>query len=144
MNKNHRQYENRVKQNATIIFILAVLLCGGMIHYIINAKKSINSQRDNIIKNEEILTLTNSLIEKINTAQSHANLYTLSGDDSYLKDFKSTTALIPKLRDSITSLCNENFNTKTLNDIIVLLEKKEKNIDAISKQLNSFNPYIEI
>lgn len=144
MKKNRRQYENRVKQNATIIFVLAVLLCGGMIHYIINAKQSINRQRINIKKNEEILTLTNKLIEKINTAQSYANLYTLSGNDNHLKNFKITISDIPELNDSITNLCDENFNTKTLNDIIVLLEKKEENIEAISKQLKSFNPYIEI
>ena len=61
--KKRRQHENRVKQNAIIIFLLAILLCGGMIHYISTAKKSINNQRDNIKKNEKILSLTNQLIE---------------------------------------------------------------------------------
>ena len=144
MKKNHRQYEKHVKQNATIIFILAALLCGGMIHYIINAKQSINNQRENIKKNEEILNLTNILIEKINKAQSYANLYTLSGNEMHLENFKIITSDIPKLNDSITKLCNDNFDTETLNDIIVLLEKKEKNIEAISEQLKSFNPYLEI
>ena len=144
MKMNHRQYEKRVKQNATIIFILAALLCGGMIHYIINVKQSINKQRESIKKNEEILNLTNNLIEKINKAQSYANLYTLSGNVQHLENFKIITSDIPKLNASITDLCNDSFDTKTLNDIIVLLEKKEENIEAISEQLNSFNPYIEI
>ncbi|MBO5956455.1 MAG: hybrid sensor histidine kinase/response regulator [Bacteroidales bacterium] len=142
--KNHRQYENRVKQNAIIIFLLAVSLCGGMIYYIINAKQSINEQRDLIKKNEDVLSLTNSFIEKINKAQSYANLYTLSGNSNHLNNFKIITAEIPNLNDSIISLCDEDFNTKTLNDIIVLLQKKEKNIEAISEQLNTFNPYLEI
>ena len=142
--KKRRQHENRVKQNAIIIFLLAILLCGGMIHYISTAKKSINNQRDNIKKNEEILSLTNQLIEKINKAQSYANLYTLSGNENHLNNFKIITADIPKLNDSITELCNENFDTSALNEIIVLLQKKEKNIEAISEQLKSFNPYLEI
>lgn len=144
MKNNRRQYENRVKQNATIIFLLAAMLCCGLFHYIISTKKSINNQRDNIKKNEEILSLTNQLIEKINKAQSYANLYTLSGNENHLNNFKIITADIPRLNDSITDLCNENFDTSALNEIIVLLQKKEKNIEAISEQLKSFNPYIEI
>ena len=144
MKKNHRQYENRVKQNTIIIFLLAALLCGGMIYYIINAKQSISKQREIIRKNEEVLSLTNKLIEKINKAQSYANLYTLSGNNNHLNNFKIITAEIPNLNDSIISLCDEDFNTKTLNDIIILLQKKEKNIEAISEQLNAFNPYLEI
>ena len=142
--KKRRQHENRVKQNAIIIFLLAILLCGGMIHYISTAKKSINNQRDNIKKNEKILSLTNQLIEKINKAQSYANLYTLSGNENHLNNFKITTSDIPKLNDSIIALCNENFDTTTLKGIVVLLQKKEENIEAISEQLKYFNPYVEI
>lgn len=144
MKKNRRQYENRVKQNAIMIFLLAASLCGGMIYYIINAKQSINKQRDVIKKNEEVLSLTNSFIEKINKAQSYANLYTLSGNAKHLDNFHIITSEIPKLKNSIISLCDEDFNSKTLNDIIVLLQKKEETIEAISEQLNTFNPYLEI
>ena len=143
--KNHRrQHENRVKQNAIIIFLLAVLLCGGLIHYVITTKKSISSQRENIRKNETILSLTNQLIEKINKAQSYANLYSLSGNENHLNNFKTTISDIPKLSDSITNLCDEDFDTTTINELTELLKKKEENIEAISKQLKSFNPYIEI
>lgn len=119
-------------------------MCGGMIHYVVNAKKSIGNQRAIIKKNEEILSLTNELIEKINTAQSYANIYTLSGNTKHLENFKIITADINRLNDSITSICADDFNTKTLNDIIALLHKKEETIEAISEQLNTFNPYLEI
>ena len=142
--KTRRQHENRVKQNAIIIFLLAVLLCGGLIHYVITTKKSISSQRENIRKNETILSLTNQLIEKINKAQSYANLYSLSGNENHLNNFKTTIFDIPKLSDSITNLCDEDFDTTTLNELTELLHKKEENIEAISKQLKSFNPYVEI
>ena len=142
--KTRRQHENRVKQNAIIIFLLAVLLCGGLIHYVITTKKSISSQRENIRKNETILSLTNQLIEKINKAQSYANLYTLSGNENHLNNFKTITSDIPKLNNSITNLCDEDFDTTTLNELTELLHKKEENIEAISKQLKSFNPYVEI
>ena len=143
--KNHRrQHENRVKQNAIIIFLLAVLLCGGLIHYVITTKKSISSQRENIRKNETILSLTNQLIEKINKTQSYANLYSLSGNENHLNNFKITISDIPRLSDSITNLCDEDFDTTTINELTELLHKKEENIEAISKQLKSFNPYVEI
>ena len=142
--KTRRQHENRVKQNAIIIFLLAVLLCGGLIHYVITTKKSISSQRENIRKNETILSLTNQLIEKINKAQSYANLYSLSGNENHLNNFKTITSDIPKLNNSITNLCDEDFDTTTLNELTELLKKKEENIEAISKQLKSFNPYVEI
>ena len=94
MKSINRQYESRVKQNAVMIFLLAILLCGGMIYYIANSKKSINNQRDNIKKNEQILTLTNDLIEKINTAQSYANLYISSGNKNNLNNFNILTSYI--------------------------------------------------
>lgn len=144
MKSINRQYEGRVKQNAVIIFLLAILLCGGMIYYITNTKKSINSQRDNIKKNEQILTLTNNLIEKVNKAQSYANLYIFSGNKNNLNNFKILTSDISKLNNSIIELCDKDFNTKTLNEISALLRKKEKNLEEINKQLNSFNPYVEI
>ncbi len=144
MKSINRQYESRVKQNAVMIFLLAILLCGGMIYYIANSKKSINNQRDNIKKNEQILTLTNDLIEKINTAQSYANLYISSGNKNNLNNFNILTSDISRLNDSIIKLCDKDFNTRTLNEIGTLLRKKESNIKEIGKQLNSFNPYDEI
>ena len=87
MKSINRQYESRVKQNAVIIFLLVALLCSGMIYYIINAKNSINSQKENIERNEEILNLTNKLIENVNKAQSYANLYISSGNIINLDNF---------------------------------------------------------
>lgn len=144
MKSINRQYESRVKQNAVIIFLLVALLCSGMIYYIINAKNSINSQKENIKRNEEILNLTNKLIENVNKAQSYANLYISSGNIINLNNFNIIISEISKLSDSIICHCDENFNKKTLNDICLLLKEKEKNIKEISKQLNSFNPYQEI
>lgn len=140
----NRQYENRVKQNAVIIFLLATLLCSGMIYYVVNNKNSINNQKNNIQKNEELLNLTNDLIEKVNIAQSYTNLFTMFGNKNYLNNFKILTSEISKLSDSITKICDESFNTKTINEIILLLHKKEDNINEIKKQLDSFNPYKEI
>lgn len=119
-------------------------MCCGMIYYIINIKKSINEQRENIKKHEELLSLTNNLIEKVNKAQSYSNLYTFSGNENHLDNFNIITSEILRLNDSITNLYEENSNKKTLNEIIFLLQKKEKNIEEINRQLNSFNPYTEI
>lgn len=144
MKKISRQYEKRVKQNAVMIFLLAILMCGGMIYYIINVKNSINSQRENIKKNENNLSLTNSLIEKVNKAQSYANLYISTGNENHLDNFNIITAEISAINDSIVRFCNNDFNDGTLNEICILFEEKKNNIEKISKQLNTFNPYKEI
>ena len=144
MKKNNRKYESRVKQNAVIIYIMASLLCAGMIYYIANMKHSINFQKENINKNEQILNLTNILIEEINKAQSYANLYTFSSNKNHLNNFNILISKISVLNDSILSLHDNNSNKETLNEITKLLRKKEHIIKEIDNQFNDFNPYTEI
>ncbi len=144
MKKSNRKYESRVKQNAVMIYILASLLCAGMIYYIANMKHSINFQKENINKNEEILNLTNVLIEEINKAQSYANLYTFSSNKNHLNNFNIIISKISALNDTILLLHDDNFNKKTLNDITELLRKKEHIIKEIDNQFSAFNPYTEI
>ena len=144
MKKNNRKYESRVKQNAVIIYIMASLLCAGMIYYIANMKHSINFQKENINKNEQILNLTNILIEEINKAQSYANLYTFSSNKNHLNNFNIIISKISVLNDSILSLHDNNSNKETLNEITKLLRKKEHIIKEIDNQFNDFNPYTEI
>ena len=50
--RRKRQYESRVKFNAVIIYIMASMLCSGMIYYIANLKNSISFQKENIEKND--------------------------------------------------------------------------------------------
>ena len=92
--RTKRQYESRVKLNAIIIYLLASLLCIGMIYYIANLKNSINLQKVNIEKNEEILNLTNDLIQNINKAQSYSNLYIFSGNNVHLENFNISLSKI--------------------------------------------------
>ena len=139
----NRQYESRVKQNAVIIYLLASLLCIGMIYYIVNLKKSINLQKENIERNEEILNITNSIIENVNKAQAYANLYTHSANKIHLNNFNITLTRIKSLNDSIVRY-NDNYDKNTLNQIISLLKKKENIIKEISTQFKAFNPYKEI
>ena len=142
--KKDRQYESRVKRNAVIIYLLAATLCIGMIYYIFNLKVSIDQQKENIYKNEKILSLTNRLIENVNDAQSYASLYTHSSNRQYKNDFNNALSEISKLNDSISELCDDKSNKNALNEITNLLRIKEKIINEINTQLNSFNPYQEI
>ena len=124
MKNSNRKYESRVKLNAVIIYILASLLCIGMIYYIANIKNSINFQKENIKQNEQILDLTNNLIENVNKAQSYSNLYIFSGNNTHLENFNISVNKISKINDSINKLYNDSINTKTLNEITSLLNKK--------------------
>lgn len=144
MKKYNSKYESRVKQNAVIIYLMASLLCAGMIYYIVNLKKSINFQKENINKKELILNLTNDLIENINKAQSYSNLYIFSGNETHLNNFKISISKISNINDSIIRLPNDNINYETLDKIITFLKKKENIIKEINSQFNAFNPYTEI
>lgn len=142
--KRNRQYESRVKVNAVIIYLLATLLCVGMLYYISNLKKSISYQKSNIENNERLLDLTNELIENVNNAQSYSNIYTFSTDDNHLNNFKISMHKIEALNDSIVVLCDDVFNKELLTDINKLLMKKEQILRDINKQLYDFNPFQEI
>lgn len=142
--KNKRPYESRVKINAAIIYLLATLLCVGMVYYISNLRNSISYQKDNINKNEKLLELTNKLIENVNNAQSYSNIYTFSTDENHFENFKHSIKKIDAINDSIINLCDDDFNKKLLTDINKLLLRKEQILKDINKQLNDFNPFQEI
>lgn len=142
--KRPGRYENRVKINAIFIYLMATLLCVGMIYYISNLKNSINYQKNNIRKNECLLELTNKLVENVNNAQSYSNIYTFSTNDNHLNNFNISIKKIEVITDSITKLCDDNFNKDMLIDIKDLLLKKEQILIDINKELNSFNPFQEI
>ena len=142
--KRTGRYENRVKINAILIYLMATLLCVGMIYYISNLKNSINYQKNNIRKNECLLELTNKLVENVNNAQSYSNIYTFSTNDNHLNNFNISIKKIEVITDSITKLCDDNFNKDMLIDIKDLLLKKEQILIDINKELNSFNPFQEI
>ena len=142
--KRKRQYESRVKTNAVIIYILASILCVGMIYYISNLKDSIDFQKRNIEKNETLLELTNELIDNVNNAQSYSNIYTFTADQNHLNNFNISLDKIDAIDDSIIYLCNDDFNKELLIDIKNLLIKKEEILKDINRQLNSFNPFKEI
>ena len=93
--KRKRQYESRVKTNAVIIYILASILCVGMIYYISNLKDSIDFQKRNIEKNETLLELTNELIDNVNNAQSYSNIYTFTADQNHLNNFNMDLTHLP-------------------------------------------------
>lgn len=142
--KRTGRYENRVKINAILIYLMATLLCVGMIYYISNLKNSINYQKNNIRKNECLLELTNKLVENVNNAQSYSNIYTFSTNVNHLNNFNVSIKKIEVITDSITKLCEDNFNKDMLIDIKDLLLKKEQILIDINKELNSFNPFQEI
>ncbi len=142
--KKKRQYESRVKRNAVIIYLLASLLCVGMLYYISNLKKAINFQKDNIEKNETILSLTNDFIENVNVAQALVNVYSFSTDGDDWEDYDVVFSKISNISDSIFFLCDDELNESTLEKVEDLLIKKKHIAYDISCQLKAFNPYQEI
>jgi len=140
-----KHYESRVRWKAIVIYIVATLICAGMIYYIYTLKKSILNQRVAIHQNEHVLDLTNDLIQKVNEAQSYAQFYTISGDENYLNDFNENLKIITGIKDSLIFYSkNDTINTRILDDIISLMKRKAKIIKKINHQYEIFNPYEEI
>ena len=140
-----KHYERRVRWEALVIYILAIIICAFVIHYISNLKKSIINQRVTIDRNEMVLNFTNELIQNVNEAQSHAQLYTISGNPEHLIKFNENLQMTSSIKDSIIYYSdNDDKNKQILNDIVVLLNRKENIIKEITHQYDIFNPYDEI
>ena len=140
-----KHYESRVRWEAVVIYILAIIVLAFVIYRISNLKKSIENQRVNIDHNEMVLNFTNELIQNVNEAQSNAQLYTISGNPENLINFSENLKLTSSIKDSIIYYSeNDAKNTKILNDIVVLLNRKENIIKEITQQYDIFNPYDEI
>ena len=140
-----KHYESRVRWEVVVIYVIATIICAFMIYYISNLKKSILNQRVAIDRNEKVLNFTNELIQNVNEAQSHAQLYTISGNTEHLLKFNENLQLTSSIKDSIIFYSgNDHKNKKILNDIVKLLNRKENIIKEITHQYDIFNPYDEI
>lgn len=140
-----KHYESRVRWEAVVIYILAIIVCSAVIYYISNLKKSILDQRVAIDRNEKVLHFTNELIQNVNEAQSHAQLYTISGNPEHLISFNQNLQKTAAIKDSIIFYSEDDINnTKILNDIVDLLDRKENIIKELTHQYDIFNPYDEI
>ena len=140
-----KHYESRVRWEAVVIYVMSIIICAFMIYYISNLKKSILNQRVAIDNNELVLNFTNELIRNVNEAQSHAQLYTISGNPEHLIEFSKNLQETAAIKDSIIFYSgNDKKNEKILNEIVDLLHLKESIIKEITHQYDIFNPYDEI
>lgn len=140
-----KHYESRVRWEAVVIYVMSIIICAFMIYYIFNLKKSILNQRVAIDNNELVLNFTNELIRNVNEAQSHAQLYTISGNSEHLIEFSKNLQETTAIKDSIIFYSgNDIKNEKILNEIVDLLHLKESIIKEITHQYDIFNPYDEI
>lgn len=140
-----KHYEGRIRWETIVIYILITIMCAFMIYYISNLKKTILNQRVAIDKNEKVLNFTNELIQNVNEAQSHAQLYTISGNAEHLLKFSENLQLTSAIKDSIILYSEDDIkNQQLLNDIVDLLNRKESIIKDITHQYDVFNPYDEI
>ena len=140
-----RQYERRIRFEAAIIYFVAIILCAGVLIYFSNLRKTIQNQRNNIARNEKVLSITNELIQHVNEAQSYAQTYTFTGDPAQLVHFEQTLSVISNNNDSLTYYSNKDeSNLNTVNDILSLMQRKEHIIKQISHHYDFFNPYDEI
>ena len=140
-----KHYESRVRWEAVVIYVLATIICAFVIYRISNLKKSIVNQRVNIDHNEMVLNFTNELIQNVNEAQSHAQLYTISGSPEHLIKFNDNLQKTSSIKDSIIFYSEDDIKNKLiLNDILDLLNRKENIIKEITHQYDIFNPYDEI
>ncbi len=140
-----KHYEGRIRWEAVIIYVIVIVVLAFMIYYISNLKQTILHQRVTIDRNEMVLNFTNELIQHVNEAQAQAQLYTVTGNRKNLISFNNHLKTTIALKDSIVLYSpDDTDNKKILNDIILLLNRKEVIIREITHQYDLFNPYDEI
>ena len=140
-----KHYEGRIRWEAVVIYLIVIIVIAFMTYYISNLKNTILNQRVAINHNEMVLNFTNELIQNVNEAQAQAQLYTVSGKRQNLRNFNHYLKNTIALKDSIVFYSDDDTdNKKILNDIILLLNRKEVIIKEITHQYDLFNPYDEI
>lgn len=135
-----RNIEKKIRQNASLIYIIAAIACCLMVLYLYNLSNNIDNQKDRIEYSKGTLNLTNSLISYVNHAQSEAALYVTSGKTMYLKSFKRDINTIKFLSDSIGKRSRDTVQINLIGEINTLLDKKGNIIFNLNRQFGSTNP----
>jgi signal transduction histidine kinase/CheY-like chemotaxis protein len=112
-----------------------------MIFYIYSVHNSIDTQKENIEKNNKILTLTNNLIYLVEQAQTATNLYLSSKDKQYLVLSENLSPEIKSCIDSLLVLSGNQEENNELLEINRLLEEKKFVISKLNKQFAGYNPF---
>ncbi|MDR0418896.1 MAG: hybrid sensor histidine kinase/response regulator, partial [Prevotellaceae bacterium] len=131
--------ENTIRFKAIIIYAIVVVVCSGIIYYIYDLNRRINSQKQNIEKYDKTLSLTNDLIISVQQAQSAVNRYLFSNRRDYIRQFQVFSKLVNEQIDTLISLQKDTLQTGTLYDIISLLRKKEATISELVSQFNQYS-----
>ena len=136
--------DRSIRRNAILVYLVVALVLLGVVWYMNSLSKTIARQRASIEGQSHTLALTNSLIDQVQQAQVAANLFAISGNRSSLDEFKAATKRVNCKVDTLQRLMGLTVQGKTLQEIGNLLNRKERVVLYLSRQIGNTNPIYQI
>ena len=132
--KSGQNIEKNIRRNALLIACIVALLCSGIIFYAFFIKQGIDTERESVEKNMKQLSEINHIISTINEAQNASNAYIFDGNIEHFNKFKLLSDSIIKTIDNYSNHLSDSAQIVLLQNIGVLLQKKEIVIGTIFDQ----------
>ncbi len=135
-----KNIEYKIRFKAVAVYIMVGLVCSGMLIYLHKIRRDTDNRLKDIEGYYHIITLGNSLAGAVNQAQSEANLYVTTREDTHILAFRHQLKSVDRLADSLTTLRDQSGPDETLRHITVMLREKENTVLALTQLFKRKNP----
>lgn len=129
--------ENRIRFNILLIYLLAALICGGMIYFLIIFREDIDQQKRNVEQYYTDLSRIEELTRLVNQAQSEANLYISTKRSVHLATFRESLDMIEQQVGSIRVNETDSLPGLLFEEFSLLLKQKERIISQLNRQFTT-------
>lgn len=138
-NKEHKvrmkiSFENQIKIGTVAIYAAVIILLVGGLRYLVNFKRIIETQKQEIERYDAELSVAERLISNIRTAQAQVSLYATK--DSIQQEVVTQNMLL--IQQSIDSLMQQSVNATSrlaIAEMDSLMREKESIVQELNKVL---------
>ncbi len=132
--------ESGIRLKVLLIYLVVAAVCGGMILYVYELRENIGNQKANIEQYYQALNLTNDLVFTVNEAQSEANFYVTTRNETHLARFRRKSNQVDRLADSLRILSGRETKDSLLMQVSRLLREKGRIVSGLGQEFVSVNP----
>jgi len=129
--------ENKIRFNIILIYLIAAVICGGMIFFLIDLSEDIDNQKKNVEQYYTDLSQIEELTRLVNEAQLEANLYISTKRFVHLTTFRESLGKIEHQMDSIRINKTDSLPGALFEEFSILLKRKERIIGQLNKQFTN-------
>jgi len=129
--------ENKIRFNIILVYLIAAVICGGMIFFLMNLSEDIDNQKKNVEQYYTDLSQIEELTRLVNEAQLEANLYISTKRFAHLTIFRESLGKIEHQIDSIRINKTDSLPGALFEEFSILLKRKERIIGQLNKQFTN-------